>query len=577
MTKYSKIIALFLTFLLFSCSSSQSSNDSDSIPDADIDTQDSETVDDDSDIQDPEIVDDSDEDPDQDSDFDSNSEDEDWQRDIDIPEMSDDPYFEAYGDADFNVAYYYYGDKPTPAQDPENVKALWSKMCGATMCFECKPEPYDLCAENYPFEPQIIGGNGVGKHKSTAGQFQCDALLTPGYWVTSDLATSMQFSEVEGKILYFLDGYLNSWQSGGSYVYDLNTRKVERLGRDYMDGWQNKRYYFISTYDYRIDSLNNDSLYYGEKNRHLLFYDKITNTYGRALKFSETPTEILDVRSSDTYLFASVHFKRDGSDMRIMYTKIGEWDKWKELMYKKETLYGKDRRAGYPSMIGSLVTYFDYDIQVQVCDLDIGDSSCFQVSRADEYGRYPIFKDKNTIIYSAQKIDGSGNNIVSADISDRKNIKYSELYKGGSAAIGSYDIDDEGKYLLIKRRYANPENSEKEIHDYCIYRFSDKTTVCFDETFDLEIDKNEGFIYQNKIIFRSVQDLVIRDLECYCDFYPNKCPLLEYKPNPENPKKPWGFDWKPENLRNKYNTRPRPAGTGSTCHWQLDSSLEGEF
>ena len=39
--------------------------------------------------------------------------DEDWQRDIDIPEMSDDPYFEAYGDADFNVAYYCYGNKPT--------------------------------------------------------------------------------------------------------------------------------------------------------------------------------------------------------------------------------------------------------------------------------------------------------------------------------------------------------------------------------------------------------------------------------------------------------------------------------
>ena len=557
MTKYSKIIVLFLIFFLFSCSSSKSENDSDSIPDADIDRQDSETVDDDSDTQEAEIVDDSDKTPDADSDTD---EDEDWQRDIDIPEMSDDPYFEAYGDADFNVAYYYYGDKPTPAQDPENVKALWSKMCGATMCFECKPEPYDLCAENYPFEPQIINGKGSAKHKSTAGQFQCDALLTPEYWATSALFDSMVFSKSGNKILYYMTIYgEGSWQGGGSYVYDLDSRKVERLGRAKMDGWQNKRYYFISTYDYKVEISDKNSPYYGRNERHLLYYDKETNTYGRAFKMPENTTNILDVRANEKYIFMSAKFSENGSDMRIMYTKIGEWDKWKELTYKKETLYGNDRRAGYPSMIGSLVTYFDYDIQVQVCDLDIGDSSCFQVSRVDEYGRYPIFKDKNTVVYAAQDIKTSKDSIVVADISEPKNIKYSTIYEAGDMlGIGGDDLDE--NYLLIKRRYVNPTDSSKELNDHCIYRFYDKKLFCFDEDFDLELEKNESFIYKNLYIFRSVQDLVIRDLECYCDFYPNKCPLLEYKPNPENPKKPWGFDWKPENLRNKMQHTPSPCG-----------------
>ena len=576
MTKYSKIIVLFLIFLLFACSSSKSENDSDIIPDEDIDSDGIETIDDDSDTQETEIVDDSDEisEADADQDHDHDMFDEDWQRDIDIPEMSDDPYYEAYGDADFNVAYYYYGDKPTPSQDPENVKALWSKRCKNDSCTECTPKPYDLCAENYPFEPQIIGG-GSGKKNSTAGQFQCDALLTPGYWATSDLFDSIVLDEFDGKVMFLMYAYGISWRGDGTYVYDLNTRKIERLGRARMDGWQNKRYYFIATYDYRVDIDNKNSPYYGEMNRHLLYYDKETNTYGRAFKSSETPTNIVDVRANEDYIFMSAHFAEDASDMRIIYTKIGEWDKWKELTYKKDTLFGNSRRAGYPSIFENLVTYFDYDIQVQVCDLDVGDSSCFQVSRADEYGRYPIFKDKNTIIYSAQKTDGSANDIILADISDRKDIKYSELYKGGSAAIGSYAIDNDGKYFLIKRRYPNPENSEKSIHDYCFYRFFDKTTICLDEPFDLEIDKSEGFIYQNKLIFRSVQNLVIRDLECYCDFYPNKCPLIDYTPNPENPKKPWGFDWKPESLRNKMqekiidtNTRPRPAGT--------PSSLEGE-
>ena len=553
MKKVLNLSVVLLVFLLFSCSSSKSQNDSDMISDSDEDTQDSETQDDDSCSQDFEIIDDSDETPDADADQDRDMFDEEWQRDIDIPEMSDDPYYEAYGDADFNVAYYYYGDDPSPAKDPENVKVLWSKRCKNDSCTECTPKPYDLCAENYPFEPQIIGG-GSGKKKSTAGHFQCDALLTPGYWATSDLLDSMVFDEFNGKVLFLMHGYGISWIGDGTYVYDLNTRKVERYGRARMDGWQNKQYYFISTYDYRIDTDNKNSPYFGKMNRHLLYYDKETNTYGRAFKSIETPTNIVDFRASENYAFMSAKFSTDGSDMRILYTKIGEWDKWKELTYKKATLYGDDRRAGYPSMIGTLVTYFDYDVQVQVCDLALGDSSCFQVSRADEYGRYPIFKDKNTIIYSAQKTDGSANDIISADISDRKNVKYSKLYEGGGAAIGSYAIDNARKYLLIKRRYTNPENSEKEIHDYCFYRFSDKKIVCFDESFDLEIDKSEGFIYQNKLVFRSVQNLVVRDLECYCDFYPEKCPLIDYTPNPGSPKKPWGFDWKPKNLR-KINSR----------------------
>ena len=553
MQKYLNLFLVFLGFFfLFSCSSSKSQNDSDSIPDADSGTQDSEIQDEDSDSQESEIVDDSEEMPDQDNDSDTDSEDEEWQRDIDIPEMSDDPYFEAYGDADFNVAYYYYGDEPTPAQDPENVKALWSKMCGATMCFECKPEPYDLCAENYPFEPQIIGGNGVGKHKSTAGQFQCDALLTPGFWYTDDLATSMQFNELNGRILYEMsvkEKY--SWQNSGTYVYDLNTRKVKNIGRAYMNGWQNKRYYFISTFDYRVETSDKNSPYYGRNERHLLYYDKETNTYGRAFKMPENTTYIVDVRANENYIFMSAHFAEDASDMRIMYTKIGEWDKWKELTYKKETLYGNDRRAGYPSMIGSLVTYFDYDIQVQVCDLDVGDSSCFQVSRADEYGRYPIFKDKNTVVYAAENIKSHKDSLVVADISDKKNIKYKTIYEWPDlTAIQAADF--EGDLMLFMRNY---NKNGVAVKDTCFYNYKTEKVVCMDMDFDLEFDKDDGVLYKNLYIFRSVQDLVIRDLECYCDFYPHKCPLIEYKPNPENPKKPWGFDWKPENLRNVNNKK----------------------
>ena len=542
-----------LIFFFVSCSSSKNpDNDTNIIPDTNSD--DIETVDADSDIQDPEIVDDSDGYPDQDSDSDTDSEDEEWQRDIDIPEMSDDPYFEAYGDAGYNVAYYYYGDDPTPAQDPENVKALWSKMCGVSKCYECEPKPFDLCAENYPFEPQIVDDskNYASQKTTTAGKFQCDALLTPGFWYTHDLAISMKFNEFDGKILYYMNGgSYTSWQGGGAYVYDLNTRKVERLGRGYMDGWQNKRYYFISTVDDRVETSDKNSPHYGRTERHLLYYDKETNTYGRAFKMPENTTNILDVRTNENYIFMSAKFSENGSDMRILYTKIGEWDKWKELTYKNETLYGKDRRAGYPSMIGSLVTYFDYDIQVQVCDLDVGDSSCFQVSRADEYGRYPIFKDKNTVVYAAEDIQSHKDSLVVADISDKKNIKYKTIYEWPDlTAIQAADF--EGDLMLFMRKYMKDEVSVK---DSCFYNYKTEKVVCMEEDFDLKFQKDDGFLYKNLYIFRSVQDLVVRDLECYCDFYPEKCPLIDYTPNPENPKKPWGFEWKPENLRNVNNKK----------------------
>jgi len=77
--------------------------------------------------------------------------------------------------------------------------------------------------------------------------------------------------------------------------------------------------------------MNEESQYYGPKNRHLLYYDKDNNKYGYALKFAETPSELVDVRASETYLFMSAYFGGTATDMRLLYTKIGEWDKWKEL------------------------------------------------------------------------------------------------------------------------------------------------------------------------------------------------------------------------------------------------------
>jgi hypothetical protein len=104
-------------------------------------------------------------------------------------------------------------------------------------------------------------------------------------------------------------------------------------------------------------------------------------------------------------------------------------------------------------------------------------------------------------------------------------------------------MDDEK--VMFMRNY--PNGGEQYVLDICFYNFSSEKVTCMDEPFDLEFQKNEGYIYKNKIVFRSYMDLVVRDLECYCDLYPSKCPLSDYTPNTENPKKPWSWDWKPGN------------------------------
>ena len=111
MKRFLNLSVVLLVFLVFSCSSSKSQNDSDIIPNEDIDSDNIETFDDDSDSQYSEIVDDSDETPDlNDSDSDETSycgeENEEEFDDTDringykrcYDEIPDDPYEGFFGD-----------------------------------------------------------------------------------------------------------------------------------------------------------------------------------------------------------------------------------------------------------------------------------------------------------------------------------------------------------------------------------------------------------------------------------------------------------------------------------------------
>ena len=125
-------------FFLVSCSSSKSQNDSDSIPDSDADTQDTEIQNNDYDTQEVEIVYDSDETSDTDQDADSDTEKPDSAECQ--PPLSEAPF--PYYDANGKITFCRPNcDTPT-ADDPICIGNLWDEQNNA-WCHEY-PE-YSCC------------------------------------------------------------------------------------------------------------------------------------------------------------------------------------------------------------------------------------------------------------------------------------------------------------------------------------------------------------------------------------------------------------------------------------------------
>ena len=542
------IFAVFLLLFFWSCTSCNSSQNHDS-DDLDHDSQDlpdlydcdNESVDRednsvDLDIQDKEV-----------SDNDIDDED-DWppKDDKELPDLEDDPYGTFYSDYDKNVAYKYYGDFDVIVQDPDEVRKLWDKKAGIKNMLECEPMPFDFCAENYPFEPQIIDGPDASRNEeyyegSPQITYKCDALLTPGHWVTDNLSNQKIFHGRENQFIYHLYNVTGSWQSGGVYVYDIKTRRVIRVSRGLESYGMNSDSLFFSSYDESINILHEDSLYYGERFLYPLYYNFKEHKYGHMWKMSAFEKKIdylVDLRASDTHVLMTAYFDEYGTDARIMYTKIGEWDKWKELTYKKSTLSGLDRRAGYGNMLGQYIVYYDYDLEIQFCDLDLGDAGCFRVSKDGEQARYPIFRNDENIVYYvvADKTDEHKRLIMKADITNRSDIKYSVVLERNSVA-GMWFNQINEKFILFTERQFVGNVESKALQ--CYYRFSDQKTFCMDGDFDMTIAQEEGYNYKHMHIYVADEMIAVRDMECYCDYNPDKCPFEDYTPNPDNPKDPW--------------------------------------
>jgi hypothetical protein len=463
-----------------------------------------------------------------------------------LPDLENDPYVKNYPDYGKNIAYEYYGDFDVTVHDPDNVKELWKEKCYMDLCGGCEKMPFDLCAENYPFEPQIIDGPGKPYNDSYYDNlpqitYKCDALLTPQHWLSTSIFNEKIFHGYNNLFSYYIDSVTGSWQAGGVYLYDIAKKQVVRVSRGSQSYGFNKDKLFFSSFDWSVDFENEDSPYYGQKFLYPLYYDVSKHEYGNMWKMKDSKpiSNFVDLRSSDTHVLMTVFWgpSTSGNDASIMYTKIGEWDRWKELTYKKDTLSGLDRRAGYGNMLGQYIVYYDYDLEIQFCDLEKGDEGCFKVSKPGEEARYPFFINKNTVYYvSTDSTDNTKISIIKAEISDKDSIKYSVVLERTNLASAWLNSVDE-KYAVFteKRKDSGVESNALQ----CFFRFSDKKVFCMDGEFDSGLNKQHAYVYENTYIYTSDEKIAVRDLECYCDYNPENCPLDDYKPNVDNPKDPW--------------------------------------
>ncbi len=508
MRKFTLIFIVFCLFFLFSCSSSKSQNDSDILPDSDINTQDSETIDDDFDSQEAEIVDDSDEKPDQDNDSDTEKSDSTECQ----PPLSEAqfPYYDANGKITFCRP-----DCDTPTDDdPICIGNLWDeqneKLCHeypeyACCGFPCimesfKPWTKERLAEEYPTLVEFIP-----MHK-------CDLAISQVNWGidgSAGVVKSWNLSDEKiGFQIYPSRLSVEKWSVGDKYVtYDIATQKYSFVipsrhqEQAYFKG---KRLALIS--DKRSYNLNNENIflaYISDDAKTEIVYDK------KVKSISYEPA------LNEKWAFVNLV---DNSGKRMLYAKVGEW-KWTSL---------GNGLGWFPSLVGDTLSFVDDNVNGWICDLSKKPQKledCLKFNQEGEQTEYLYFdkENENRFVYYdtfKRKIvlaERNGDNFKRKDIITefteesvskaysllprtlRGNVfLYEEVTTNGAEYGGRlcyYRIDKNKKYCMKKM------DDDKS--------YSDGTTI-----FPYGFAEFEGkwLLYQKK----NSDSLVLRNMDCYC-------------------------------------------------------------
>ena len=459
----------------------------------------------------------------------------------------DDPYADRE-----NFLYKYYGDYNVAADDPEQVRAtLWkyhfSSYNGCRIYNQCSKadiHPYEACADNYPFEPILIEDypnqdDTVVKNENILKN-KCDGLMTPEKRWKNDwiYGRDPEYFAKNGKVVFIMKSY---YAPGvvGTFVFDIPTRQLIKIGDGAAKLDFNGHTVLMSTYNKSINDDSPDLPGYQMPVQEVIYYDIEKHKYGYAW-YGEKFYGINYLGLGDSYAMMSYQTKPDDyGEMKVVYTKIGDWKNWKEL--KKFTDNGMDWVAAiYPNFYGSQVVFLNYDVAAIFCDLEKGDDGCVKVSDEKEKAYSPKMVGDRKIIYISTSYDENGaelNNIIQLELNKDGSVKSRDILIHDDRINAIRDVNNE--FLLYSIKIGETEN-EHPISAPCYYRFSDKKTVCLDSEEDALFTKHYSYMpgYGRYLIYQYYFDYVLRDMECYCDYHPDRCPYSDYTPNPDNPKVP---------------------------------------
>ncbi len=399
MTNYLRIFMFILVISLVACSSgNKAKNDSDTVPDSDSNTQDSETVDKDTDSEeDYDFIDDSDVDGTETDDSDSYTDEQidvDYQGAEDCPELSK-AKFPYYND-DKSIHFCRKCDTPT-VKDPQCMANLWKEA--AAKLYAVSPE--SECKDGYPCEmsdikpfTQAEWDERTEKHPLPYRLHECDLTFNNGVWSPDGTAGSFKhFNISDGKIgikLKNVSSALPDLYTTRSKVmiYDPTEKKYKAIAPMYADMFAYHKGCFLymgvdfRSFDYFV---NSRYLFYAcaDGSRRVVYPGKINF-------LSYTPA------LSEKWALANIQ-EEDGGSKYTMYAKVGDW-KWTKLM--KGLSYG-------PQIVNDKVIFYDDYFKAYYCDLSKNPQSvadCILVNETDsEEIRTPVIneEDETEIIYES--------------------------------------------------------------------------------------------------------------------------------------------------------------------------------
>ena len=509
---------LFLVFLsmlfLLSCSSSKSENDSDTLPDSDTDTQDSETADNDSDSQDSEIIDDFNETPDTDADADQDSD-----TDSGTPETVeclDLRYNEntiktpfPFKDANGKPTFCRPGcDTPTE-NDPQCVRNIWE--------WENWEEYQNYLKEQeknpqqtkeracYPWPCKLPDMHAKTKEDLETFVSSCDRLLT-----VNEFGVSMGTVWTHG----MSDGVAGMQFQHSSMIIEYDPEKDE-----YTTVGQSRRLSF------------NEGRYITE------VYDSYAGLYPDTFKsFTVSVT-----KRENGYFYELIRVNNDEFDgppfagknwvlirltgKKTIYASSKDWI-WHELA-------GIENYAGEGNIVGDHLTFITNNRELYYCDLRKYPKhidECFKLNRKnasgnEELGHSPRIDLDNEyrVVYN---IYGTPT-FVDVDLKDLNNPQYTDYKvekKHQNAA--DWEID------MLKGNTISYSEMIGTLDWFgCFYRFDKKKTYCQKEqTFSTDPEDLMGYnVFWGKWhLWKRIgrPTAIIRDLECYCN-ETNICPTEE--------------------------------------------------